>query len=164
MQGDTLLLVGLCGFALMFTALGAALYFYGWRFLTFGLIGGAVAKLLGGRYNERAEPEAEVEIVPPPHLDPQAAVEQLPDFHATVAKYRSQETLTVSDQPTSTEDVESDATFTVDPGPNPGKDRYGVRYSSDSPNRLIRDRRYERVRGPDSGDDPEVYPGMFDDE
>jgi hypothetical protein len=163
MQGDSLLLVGLCGFALAFIGLGALAYFYGWRFLTFGLIGGAVGRLLGGKHdNETAEDTAQA-VVTPPHLDAKTAVEDLPDFHAAVAQYRRQEKFAGSDQPpTPTEAVRSDAEFTADPGPNTKKGHYGVRYSSDNPGRVIRDRRYERVRGPDSGDDPEVYHGMFE--
>jgi len=165
MQGDTLLWVGLCGFALVFIGLGALAYFYGWRFLTFGLIGGAVGRLLGGKHDSEEQPATETEIVAPPHLDVQTAVEQLPDFHATVAEYRQQEKLADGDQqPTPTEAAKTEAEFTVDPGPNYDKDHYGVRYSSDNPGRVMRDRRYERVRGPDSGDDPDVYHGMFEDE
>jgi hypothetical protein len=76
---------------------GGLVYLFGWRFLTFGLIGGAVARLLGGRYHDTPEEEDEAEAIQP-HLDAEAAVEQLPDFHATVAKYRSQETLTATPQ------------------------------------------------------------------
>jgi hypothetical protein len=153
------MVVGFCAFAAIFMVVGAALYFYGWRFLTFNLIGGFTSRLLGGRYGD--VPTSEPQVIPP-HLDTQAAIEQLPDFHATVAKHRSQETLKVQPPQTEAEAVKSEVEFTVDPGPNPSKDRYGVRYSSDSPNRLLRDRRFKRVRGPNSGDDPDVYHGMFE--
>jgi hypothetical protein len=158
MQGDLLLLIGLVGLVIVFIAVGALLYFYGWRFLTFRLIGGTVAKLLGGRYQPESEEHGE--IVPPPHLDSQTAIQQLPDFHATVAQYRNQDKLT-ADQWQGVDEAESDVEFTADPDSNARKGEYGVRYSRSSPNRLLRDRRYKRVRGPDSGHDPEVHDGMF---
>jgi hypothetical protein len=157
-----LVLVAFCGFAALFVIIGALVYFYGWRFLTFNLIGGFTSRLLGGRYQESPDEEANKPGVVPPHLDAQAAVEQLPDFHATVAKYRSQETLTVQPAQTAAEEVNTDTNLTVDPGAAIEKSDFGVRYASDRPGRLLRDRRYKRVRGPDSGDDPEVYHGMFE--
>ncbi len=160
MQSDALLLIGFIGFAILFIVLGALLYFYGWRYLTFGLIGGLVAKLLGGRYQDESESDEAVASVPP-HLDSQTAIQQLPDFHESVAQYRNEEKVTAS-QWQGTDEVESpDVTFTADPDSETGKSEYGVRYSGDSPNRLLRDRRYKRVRGPDSGHDPEVHEGMF---
>ena len=164
MQGDTTLLwLGLCGFALIFTALGAAVYFYGWRFLTFRLIGGVVGNLMGGKHSEESEENAEQTIVPPSHLGVQTAVEQLPDFHEKVAQYRNEEKLTAN-QSQGEDEVKPDDTFTVDPGPDPTKDDSSVRYSDNSPHRLIRDRRYKRVSGPASGHDPQVYPGMFEED
>jgi len=159
MQGDFLLLIGIVAFGVIFLVAGGLLYFYGWRFITFRLIGGAISNLMG----KTDDNVAERQIAVPPHLDAQTAIEELPDFHATVAQYRNEEKLTAS-PPQATEDeaASSDTTFTVDPDTNTGKSEYGVRYSSDSPNRLLRDRRQERVRGPESDDPPQVYPGMFE--
>lgn len=158
MQGDFLVLIGIVAFGVIFLVAGGLLYFYGWRFLTFRLIGGAVTKLIG-----RADDgDVARKVVTPPHLDAQTAIEELPDFHATVAQYRNEEKLTASPPQATDEAASSDTTFTVDPGTNTGKSEPGVRYSSDSPNRLLRDRRHERVRGPESDDPPQVYPGMFE--
>ncbi len=162
MQGDTFLLAVLCGFAAILMVVGGLVYLYGWRFLTFDLIGGAVAKLMGGRYHDTQDEQEDEEEVVQPHLDVQSAVEQLPDFHATVARNRSQKRLMAQPPQTATDVQESDVNFTVDPGAAPDKSAYGVRYASDKPGRVLRDRRYKRVRGPDSGDDPDVYHGMFE--
>jgi hypothetical protein len=161
-QDNSLLVIGLVGFAIMFFAVGALIYFYGWRFLTFGLIGGTISKLLGSSRDDTQASEEQIAVVPP-RLDAQTAIQQLPDFHATVAQYRNQEKLTTGQAP-EVDDVESDVIFTVDPGPNYEKDHYGVRYSgpTDDPGRIMRDRRFERNRGPDSGHDPEVHDGMFE--
>jgi hypothetical protein len=160
-QDNSLLLIALFGFAIMFLALGALIYFFGWRYLTFGLIGGLVSRLLGGREREESAPGEEGAVVVTHRLDSQTAIQQLPDFHATVAQYRNQEKLTPGEW-TAVDETDSDVTFTTDPESAANKDHHGVRYSSDSPNRLLRDRRYERVRGPDSGHDPEVHNGMFE--
>jgi hypothetical protein len=159
MQGDSLLLIGIVAFGIIFLVAGGLLYFYGWRFITFRLIGGTISNLLG-KVGDNPE---ERNIAAPPRMDAQTAIEQLPDFHATVAQYRNDEKLTTSEvHAAEGETASSDTTFTADPGPEMRKDEAGVRYSSDSPNRLLRDKRYERVRGPESDDPPQVYPGMFE--
>jgi hypothetical protein len=142
--------------------IGGLVYLYGWRFLTFDLIGGLTSRLLGGRYQDNSEAQENKPEVVPPHLDVQSAVEQLPDFHATVAKNRSQKRLMAQPSQPATDVRDSDANFTVDPGAALDKSDYGVRYSRERPGRVLRDRRYQRVRGPDSGDDPDVYHGMFE--
>jgi len=157
MQNDTLLILGLCGLATVFIAIGVFGAYHGWRFLSFQLIGGFVSKLIGGRPED--EPDDIAPIVTPQHLDPEAAKENL-EFHATVAHYREQERET-GEKPTVVDEVQTNVEVKIDPGTVHDKSEYGVRYSSSSPGRVMRDKRYERVKGPDSGGDPDVYVGMF---
>ena len=158
MQDDTLLFLSVCGFGLIFTLVGGFAMYFGWRFLSFQLIGGFVSKLIGGRPED--EPENITPMVTPQHLDPEAAKSEL-EFHAEVARYRSQQKATGESPVVAADEVKTNAEVPIDPGTVDDKSAYGVRYSSDNPGRLMRDKRYERVKGPDSGGDPDVYVGMF---
>jgi hypothetical protein len=158
MQNDTLLILSLCGFAAIFAAIGVFGAYHGWRFLSFQLIGGFVARLIGGRPEDEANDI--VPVVTPQHLDPEAAKSEL-EFHAEVARYRNQQKATGESPVVAADEVSTSPEVPIDPGSVNDKSAYGVRYSSDNPGRVLRDKRYERVKGPDSGHDSEVYVGMF---